>query len=357
MKTLIFHDYLSNIGGGEKLMLTLARGLQADIATLDFDQKIVAELGYGDVNIIPLGNTIKIPPLKQISASLTHSLADYRKDYDFFIFSGNWSHYASKKHHPNLWYCHTPVRAFYSDYQRILKTLPILKRIPFKLWASIHRRFDQKAVKQVDKIITNSKNTQERIQKAYKRTSEIVYPCVDTTKYKFIKSGDFYLSVNRLYPEKRIELQFEAFEKMPDQKLVLVGGNLPGDNSQKYAEKLLKNKPENVQYLGKVTEEELIKLYGQCKAHITTAYDEDFGMTPIEAMSCGKPTIAPHEGGYIESITEDTGILIKPEVEEIINAIQQINKDPGKYKIACQQRAQKFDTQKFIQEIKNKIKK
>ncbi len=132
MKVLIFHDYMGNLGGGERVVLTMARGLGADVATLDYDKDVARQLGFGDVKVVSLGTTPKVPPLKQVAASLKFFLCDFRKDYDFFIFSGNWAHYAAWRHRPNMWYCHTPVRAFYTDYERLASGMGFFKRILFK---------------------------------------------------------------------------------------------------------------------------------------------------------------------------------------------------------------------------------
>ena len=69
-------------------------------------------------------------------------------------------------------------------------------------------------------------------------TADIIYPPVDVSKFKFKEYGDFWLSVNRLYPEKRMELQIEAFRKMPDEKLIIVGGYSKGDHAEKYAKNI-----------------------------------------------------------------------------------------------------------------------
>ena len=113
MKIAIFHDYFGNIGGGEKLVLTLAKAFNANVITTDIDQNSLDKLGISDIKFNSLGKTIKFPILKQISASIKFATCDFSHDYDYLIFSGNWTHYAAKKHHPNLWYCHTPVRPFY----------------------------------------------------------------------------------------------------------------------------------------------------------------------------------------------------------------------------------------------------
>ena len=356
MKIAIFHDYIGAIGGGEKLVLTLARALNADVITTDVDKDSIKKMEFEDVNIISLGSTVKLSPLKQISASIKFALCDYSKKYDFFIFSGNWAHFASKRHKPNLYYCHTPVRAFYDLYDSFLNRQHFYIKPLFILWVAIHKPLSEYYMTYVEKIITNSKNTQSRIKRYMHKDADIIYPPIDTSKYKFEISGDFWLSVNRLYPEKRVELQIDAFRLMPEEKLIIVGGYAEGDHAAKYAEMIKNNLPKNVDLKKAVTDKELVYLYANCKGLITTAMDEDFGMTPVEAMASGKPVIAVNEGGYLESIVDrKTGILIEPNIHNIITAINIISNNPEKYRNVCEEQAKRFDKYIFIKNIKKNI--
>ncbi len=117
MKKTIFHDYFGAIGGGEKVAITLAKLLNADIITTDMD---AANKLDTEVDVRSLGHTRTIHPLKQISATKKFYSSNFSNDYGFSIFSGNWSHYAAHIHHPNMWYSHTPVRAFYDLYDTFL---------------------------------------------------------------------------------------------------------------------------------------------------------------------------------------------------------------------------------------------
>jgi glycosyltransferase involved in cell wall biosynthesis len=356
MKVAIFHDYIGAIGGGEKLVLTLAKGLGADVITTDADMDSVAKMGFEEVKIISLGNTLKMPPLKQIDASFKFASCDFSKKYDFFIFSGNWAFFAAKKHKPNLYYCHTPTRAFYDLYDVYRKNHSIFIAVPFTFWVQLHKRISEYYISHVCKIVTNSINTKSRIKKYLNRDSEVIYPPVDTSRFKFKECGNFWLSVNRLYPEKRVELQIEAFKEMPDQKLLIVGGYAAGDHASGYASKLINQLPENVTLVGSVSEEKLLELYATCKGHITTAMNEDFGMTPIESMAAGKPIVAVKEGGFLESMVDkETGLLVEANVESIVQAVRIVSENPGKYKNSCIQRAKLFDTSEFIRKTKEVI--
>ena len=352
MKIAIFHDYFGAIGGGERVVIAMARILDADIITTDTDA--VRKIDPS-VRVISLGKTIHYPLLKQISASVRFRVCDFSDQYDFFIFTGNWSTAAAHRHHPNLWYCYTPVRAFYDLYDIFQKRVDIITRILFRIWVFFHRRFDQLCVKDVERIIAISDNVSQRIKKFYNRTTMVIYPPVDTSKFHYSENGNFWLSVNRLYPEKRIELQVEVFRRLPEEKLVVVGGYAQGDHSSRYAEKLLQDLPQNVTFLGEVSEEELRDLYARCKGLICTALDEDYGLTPLEAMASGKPVVGTDEGGFRETITPATGLLVPPDPEGLVTAVRTIGKTPSAYKNACESRAKEFDIENFSQELKTAV--
>ncbi len=354
----VFVDYIGAIGGGERVALTMARALGGDVITTDVNHESVRRLGFDDIPIVSLGKTIGFPPLKQISASAIFAKCNLTQNYDFFIFTGNWCHYAAKRHKPNLWYCYSPVRAFYDLRDVVISRQPNLAlRVLAALWINLHRRLDQRSVDSVDRIVAISSNVQRRIEEAYDRKSTLIYPPVDVKKFEFEDCGDFWLSVNRIYPEKRIELQFQVFRDLNGERLVVVGGYSKGDLASRYYKKLVETIPDNVEMLGEVSEEELIGLYARCKGLICTSMDEDFGLTPVEAMASGKPVIAVKEGGFLESVIDGvTGKLVEPKAERIAEAVREISRDGClSYKDACRDRAEGFGEERFVRLIKDEI--
>lgn len=349
MRTAVFHDYFGAVGGGEKVVVALAEALGADIITTDTDA--VGRLNPS-VRVVSIGETIKYPPLKQISATRFFSASDFSGDYDFYLFTGNWSHYAARRHHPNLWYCYTPVRAFYDLYATFLGRQGLAARQAFRLWAGVHRSLDRRSVGQVDRIVSISETTRERVRTYHNRESDLVYPPVDTAKFSCKEYGDFWLSVNRLYPEKRIELQVEAFRGMPDEQLVVAGGYAAGDHAALYARKIRDMAPKNVIFLGEIPERALIDLYSRCRGLVCTALDEDFGLTPVEAMASGKLVVAVDEGGFRETVTPETGMLVEADAVRIRDAVLAVSKDPGRYREACLARAGTFSLPRFADEIR-----
>jgi glycosyltransferase involved in cell wall biosynthesis len=164
--------------------------------------------------------------------------------------------------------------------------------------------------------------------------------------------------VNRLTRAKRIEIQMKAFSKLPDEKLIIVGsyerGSRPFESYKRFIEKI---KPENVEIMSWVDYKTLRELHANSKGFITTSMDEDFGMTPIEAMASGKAVIAPNAGGYKESVINGkTGVLIDDiNTDKLVEAIKEVRKNPKKYKSACIRQAKKFDTKEFMRKIKEQI--
>jgi glycosyltransferase involved in cell wall biosynthesis len=203
--------------------------------------------------------------------------------------------------------------------------------------------------------VTNSKNTLGRIRTCYEREADIIYPPVDTARFSCREYGDFWLSVNRLYPEKRIELQVESFRSLPDENLCIVGGYSEGDHAEDYAGRLTEDLPENVTILGEVSETRLLDLYSRCRGLVCTALDEDFGMTPLEAMAAGKPVVAVNEGGFRETITEETGMLVLADTSSLIPALKAVSGDPSRYHDACLSRARKFDRTVFDEKIREMV--
>jgi glycosyltransferase involved in cell wall biosynthesis len=335
----------------------MARGLGADVISTDVDRSLVSRMGYDDVNIISLGDLSRSSPLKQIQATLKFSSCDLRGKYDLYIFSGNWAHHASRRHHPNMYYCNTPVRVFYDQRESFLGSLknPLTRAVAAG-WIAVHSYLDKKSVARVDHMVANSRNIAARIKKYYGRDSDVIYPAVDTSRFHDLGDEGFWLSVNRLYPEKRVDVQIKAFALMPEERLVIIGNSGKGDHSVAYAQRLRESLPSNVRILSDISEEELIGYYGRCRGLVTTPVNEDFGMNAVEAMASGKPVIAVKEGGYLESVLDGkTGLLIDCTPEAVVEAVRFISHDPSKYAEACISRAKEFDISVFLKAIAGRI--
>jgi len=350
MKVAIFHDYFGAIGGGERVALQMAKILGADIITTDTDA--VRNIDP-TVRVVSLGRTIKVPPLKQISAIIRFFSCDVSKTYDFFILSGNWAKFAARKHHPNMWYCHIILSDLYHQKSPVLHYQNRVVRWGFGIGMFFLNYLDTLSTKWVDCISANSKNLQNKIEVQLGRTSEILYPGIETSNFTYAGNENFWLSLNRLYPEKRIDLQIEAFRRLPEENLTIIGSYAEKDHASPYVKMIMQRLPGNVHVIGEVSETEVQALLSRCKGLVCTSYHEPFGIAPLEAMASGKPVVAVNEGGYLETVTSDTGVLVEPDVKHIIDGIRLIGQDPAKYKEACIERAKKFDIAFFQEKIHN----
>lgn len=208
-------------------------------------------------------------------------------------------------------------------------------------------------LREINDIVTNSDNIKSKLKKKYRRDAHVVYPPIETEKYSYKPHKNYWLSVNRIVPLKRIELQLLAFKELPEEKLIIIG-NL---ENQEYYAYLQSIKPSNVTFLGVVPETEKVQKLSECKGFIFTAQDEDFGMSLVEATASGKPVIAPKEGGCIETVRDTiTGELIEDiTVEKLIETIKKISPHVETYKEECLLHARKYDvfffTEKMIDHI------
>lgn len=358
MKIAIFHNFMDNIGGAEIVGLTLARELHADFYTTNIDEDKIRKMGFGDVKLKSIGRVPLNAPFRQQLALLKFRMLKLGNKYDFYIIDGDWAMSGAVNNKPNLWYVHSPIREIWDLYEYTRQnTVPPFFRWLFDIWVFVNRRFNRAYARHVGRIACNSQNTRKRVKKYLNRDAVVINPPIDTSKFYYKGNGDYWLTVSRLITHKRVDVQVEAFSKLPNEKLIIVGSYEQSRHFLQYAKYIMSIKPDNVEILHWVDFETLIRLYANCKGFITTSHDEDFGMTPVEAMASGKPVIAPNEGGYKETVIDGvTGRLIDDiNADKLVDAIKEIGANPQRYKDACLERAKQFDTKVFIQKIKQQL--
>ncbi len=362
MKVAVVHDRLDVRGGAERVVISLAKAFDADIFTLQFDSENTFE-NVKNVNIKEL-TSIKLKedlipwsyPFYHLSGMLRFLTLDL-SDYDLVFTSGKLGHFSKGK--KTIWYCHTPPRFLYDLKKFVLEYLeekhgPIARGLAVPWW-KIWRMFDTYAAELPNRIVTNSRQVKRRVKKFYGREATVVNPPVKIEKFIHKQPEDYFLSIQRPSPEKRIELQLKIFEKLEDENLIMIGDY----ENENYKRKIRKKveKLENVKWIKQVNEKKLIDLYSKCKAVIQTSKNEDFGIVPIEAMASGKPALAVKEGGFKETILDGkTGFLIeKPYVQNFVKYLKEF--DPSKFSSKeCKKRAKEFSEKKFIKKMENKSK-
>jgi glycosyltransferase involved in cell wall biosynthesis len=256
--------------------------------------------------------------------------------YDLVISS---SHAVAKgamtsKSQLHICYCHTPMRYAWDLRDQYLKESGLdrgLKGILAKLLLSHLRDWDEAASNRVDHFIANSSYVADRIRRAYARDSVVIYPPVDVGAF-YVGRGreDFYVTVSRMVPYKKVDLIAEAFTAMKDRRLVIIGD---GPDMEKIRAKAGRN----VELLGYQPFEVVGEYMRKARAFVFAA-EEDFGIAPVEAQACGTPVIAYGKGGVLETIIEgETGIFFHEQtVESLTDAIQKFEK-----------RAEGFDTMRI----------
>ncbi len=360
-KIIILHDYFLYKGGGERLVISLAKGLNCPIVTA-FTAKDAFNPRDHNIETIDLfKETIfsHIPGFRYLQVQLAFLFKTRKilKNYDVIIHSADTlTALLRAKDKINIAYLHTPPRHLYDRYEDTVKSYGLIKKLIFIPFAAFNRWKFSTLSKRFNLILTNSKNVQERIKKYLHLSSTVVYPPCDTLPFKNLGYGDYFFSWARLYPIKRVDKIVEAFQKMPDKKLVVASG---GSELEKI-KTMAKNYP-NIQVVGWINDDKLLELLGQCLASIYIPIREDFGMSPVESMTAGKPVIGVAEGGMLEVIEDDkNGILLSPDftTQDIVTAVQKMTLEKAKnMEQSCYKTAARFTEEKFIAGIIEEINK
>ncbi|HEB01387.1 MAG TPA: glycosyltransferase family 4 protein [Candidatus Portnoybacteria bacterium] len=212
------------------------------------------------------------------------------------------------------------------------------------------RLWDQASSERVDYFIANSRTTQQRIKKYYRRDSQVIYPPVDVEKFTPGKENKgYFLIVSRLSPYKRIDLAVEAFNKL-ELPLIIIGQGPQRKFLQRLAQK-------NIKFLGWQPEEKVRQYYQNCQAFIFPG-EEDFGITAVEAMAAGKPVLAFRKGGVTETVIEgSTGEFFDDPVPEVLaDGVRRLQRNLKNYDSqVIRNQVEKFSRQRFEKEIKEFI--
>ena len=222
------------------------------------------------------------------------------------------------------------------------------------------RMWDKTAAERVDYFIANSENTAKRIKKFYNRESKVIYPPVDISRRNRSRpvptsfamtdtNKNYFLIISRLTPYKKIDVAIEAFNKL-ELPLIIIGDGEDRKRLEKMAVK-------NIKFLGFQPEEKIAEYYQNCQALIFPGED-DFGITPVEAMSFGKPVLAYRKGGALETIIEgETGEFFDDPIPEILaDGIRRIKNNYDSYNPEkIKKQAERFSESVFKENIKKFI--
>lgn len=365
MKVALIHDHLAQDGGAEKVLKVFADMFpEAPIYTLLYEKKHVDKYFKNrriDTSIIQkLPGGIKHYQWYLSFMPMAVEFYDL-SSYDLVI--SDTSSFAkgviTKPNCLHICYCHTPTRYLWSDTHQYINELKYnkwLKKIIGLLLNRI-RIWDRLAADRVDLFIANSKTVQQRITKYYRRESTLIYPPVETHKFTVrdlssqLETEKYFLAGCRLAPYKRIDLVIEAFKILGQEyKLKIFGDGVDLERL-----KIIAANASNIEFLGRVSEEEKVNLFENAQAYIHPQ-EEDFGIAAVEAMAAGRPVIAYRKGGATETVIEgETGAFFEEQRStSLAAAIKSFKSDdfnPEKIKAHAEQ----FSVENFIKQIRDFI--
>jgi glycosyltransferase involved in cell wall biosynthesis len=316
MRTAIVHYWLLNRRGGEKVLESLCRLLpEAEIFTLFCDSETLSpELRRHKIHTSFLNglrrwhrNLLPLMPMALESFDL--------RGFDLVVSSesGPAKGVITSSTTRHVCYCHTPMRYLWDLYPayRNEYTRSRLKRALMAPLSNYLRLWDYASAARVDEFVANSENVRARIWKTYRREAQVIHPPVDVEAFHWAPSEDYFFTVSELVAYKRIDLLVRHFSHS-GQRLRIAGGG-PEFRALRGAAAA------NVEFLGRVSNADLRDLYAGCRAFLMPG-EEDFGMTPVEALASGKPVIAYGRGGALETVPEFGGVFFADQSEESLVA-------------------------------------
>ncbi len=354
MRVALVHDWLTGMRGGERVLEEFCQLFPgASLFTLIHRRGSVSRR----IESMPIHTSFlnRIPWARNHYPYLLplYPIAISTLDLSGFDLILSISHAAAKgiRKPPgslHICYCLTPMRYLWdmkNDYFQNTGALG-LKRAALGTISSSLRRWDCATARKVDYFIADSRLVQDRISRCYERTSDVIYPPVNTGFFKPSSDGasrDFYLLVSALVPYKRVDIAIEAFRRL-ESRLIIVGS---GPDREKLQSKATKN----IELKGYVTNEELRDLYRNARAVIITAR-EDFGLVSLEAQACGCPVLAYGAGGSLETVEDgQTGVFyFERTLEGLIDGLRRLETtwfDPARLR----RNAEQFSRERFRRDL------
>jgi glycosyltransferase involved in cell wall biosynthesis len=351
MRVALVHDYLTQMGGAERVLLALHELFpEAPVFTSLYAPHAVDER-FQHMEIRP--SALQRWPLARRHSRWLLPLYPYIFDHldlrAFDLVISDSSAFAkgvvTRPDALHICYCHTPMRWAWGYEEYIEREqLGRLRRMLLRPLISRQRLWDYASAARVDYFIANSPTIAARIAKYYRRESSIIPPPVETHRFGLADVHEnYFLVVSRFVPYKRIDIVVEAFTRngLP---LRIVGSGRDEGRLRRMAGR-------NIRFMGRLSDGMVADQMARCRALIFPGED-DFGLTPIEVQACGRPVIAYAAGGALTTIVEgSTGIFFSEQTAESLqHALTRFDDayfDPE----AIRRHAEDFDTQRFLRRI------
>ena len=379
MKIALVHDYIKEYGGAERVLEALHEiWPDAPVFTTVYLPEFLGphKDRFKDWNIKT--SWLQYIPFQEKLISPIRLIAPFVfKQFNFSQFdavivsatgayspNGKWK-IENGKSPLHICYCHTPPRYLYGFATAREWKNNLALRVLGEIANHFLRLIDFKSAQNVDFFIANSKNVAGRIKKFYRKESTVIYPPVDIASSSsafsvqlknkkldanLLDARRYFVAGGRIARPKHIDLIIKTFEKL-NLPLKIFGREF-GGNGFTHNSKLPTHNP-NIEFVGEVSDEEKLGLMSQAKAFVFAAEDEDFGITPVEAMSVGTPVIAYRSGGVVESVVDGkTGIFYHfNDLNHLSEAVHKFEKMKFDREFIIKH-AQKFSKERFKKEIK-----
>lgn len=299
MRIAVLHHWFVTRGGGERV----AECLAALLPTADLFSLVTAPEG---IPASLMGRHIATSFLQHVPGARSnhrHFMPLYPeaarsinlREYDLIVSSDSGPIKAARvsPSATHLCYCHSPMRYLYDGFEAYRASMSGITRHVFSWAAPRVRRADEAAAQRVTKFLANSAYVAERIRASYGRQADVVHPPIDLHRARISTPGSHYLAAGRLVSYKKTELMMEACRRLG--RPLRIAGTGPDEA------KLRRMAGPETEFLGQLSTEALWDEYSRARALLFAA-DEDFGMVPLEAQSCGRPVIAYGVGGSLETV-------------------------------------------------------
>ena len=350
----LVHDHLVQDGGAERVLKAMQRVWpEAPIFTLLYDERGMS--GYANGGVVRTSFLAKFPFASRFYRWMLPFMPAATETYDlrgFDVVISNTSAFAkgviTSPETLHVSYCHTPPRYLWSDtHEYVDYATPFLVRPFMPLVTSYLRGCDQRAAERVDVFLTNSKTVTGRIRKYYRKEAQVVYPPVDVEMMKVGEraEGLYVVAGGRLVQYKRYDLIIEACGALGLPLVIFGEGPELG--------RLRRMAGANVQFVGRVSDEEKARLYAGALAYVHPQ-EEDFGITAVEAMACGTPVIAYRRGGATETVIDGvTGVFFEEQSATALRGVlRRFLRAPAMSRDAMRTQAEKFREEVFMDEIR-----
>lgn len=351
LKVAVIHDWLNGMRGGEQVLDAILEVFpDAELFTLFYSPgKLNSRIENRPIHTSFLN---RLPWAQKFYRFLLplFPMAVEQFDLNRFDLVISSSHCVAKGVIPrpnalHVCYSHTPMRYIWDRTHDYFRS-KIIRAI---LTPALHylRLWDSSSNNRVDYFLANSRWVQSRIKKYYRRDSFVLNPFFNSNLFSPSngEKGDYYLVVSAFAPYKRIDLAIKACEQL-GKKLIIIGSGQDERQLQSIA-------GPHTTFLGKAPLETLQEMYAGAKALLFPG-QEDFGITPLEAMASGTPVIAFNQGGVTETVVDrQTGLFFNEQtVESLCESVLAFERMDNEWTDACVQRARAFSRDLFVQNFR-----